>query len=150
MSMSRIKRLAVNCQNAVICHHRKLQNHLIHFCLTVTAHSINFVFHGIQHGNYLLRCIFFWQIISWSVIKQIAQQNQALCPFFLKSIQHFPAIVSRTMDVRSKHIFHKLGFSSVFSVRIVSLLFGLHNLMKRTFFFFTLSCLDGNYKIVLF
>ena len=116
----------------------------------ISAHSINFVFHGIQHGNYLLRCIFFWQIISWSVIKQIAQQNQALCPFFLKSIQHFPAIVSRTMDVRSKHIFHKLGFSSVFSVRIVSLLFGLHNLMKRTFFFFTLSCLDGNYKIVLF
>ena len=99
MSMGCIKGFAVNGKDTVVCHHRKLQNHLVYLCLAVSTYRIDFILHGIQHRDHLLGCVFLWQIVSRAMIKQIAQQNQALCPFFFKDIQHFSAVVCRTMDI---------------------------------------------------
>ena len=99
MSVGSIKSSAIQVKNAVICHYRELEHHLIYFSLTVASYCIDFFLHIIQHGNDFLGCVFFRKVISGSMIKQITQQYQAVCFFFFIGIQHFSAIISRAMYI---------------------------------------------------
>ena len=99
MPMCGIKGSSIQIQDAVVCHNRKLQDHLIDLSFTIPTYSINFFLHVIKHGNDLFGSIFSGKIISRAMIEQIAQQYQAFCLFFFIGIQHFSAVVCRTMDI---------------------------------------------------
>ena len=77
-----IKTSSIQDQNTVVCHNRKLQDHLIDLSFTIPTYSINFFLHVIKHGNDLFGSIFSGKIISRAMIEQIAQQYQAFCLFF--------------------------------------------------------------------
>ena len=51
MSVGSIKSSAIQVKNAVICHYRELEHHLIYFSLTVASYCIDFFLHIIQHGT---------------------------------------------------------------------------------------------------
>src|SRR5699024_12470137 len=77
MSMSCVKSSPLQFQNTIICQNREIQNHLIHFRLTVSTHSIDLRLSHIEHGAHFLWRILSGQIISGTVIENISQQNQS-------------------------------------------------------------------------
>ena len=81
--------MAVRCVNnavpeiyyRVVGENREFQHHLIDFSFAVSAHAENFIFHRVEHLNDLFWRVALRQVVSRSVIEQIPQQQQPVCPF---------------------------------------------------------------------
>ena len=113
MPMGRKNRMPVQCEDRIIRHHRELQHHLIDLRLTVATYRPDSVLQRIQHRDDLLRCILLRKVVTWSVIEDVSEKDQALCAALLELLQGPAAPVCRAVDITCNEIFHIL-YSPVF------------------------------------
>lgn len=89
VTVGQINQVAFDRKNSVIRHDRKCKDHLIDFRFAVSADTENFILKLVQHRNDFFWGIFLWQIIAWTVIKQITQEEHAVSLLPFPGIQHF-------------------------------------------------------------
>ena len=115
MPMGRKNRMTVQCEDRIIRHHRELQHYLIDLRLTVATYRPDSVLQRIQHRDDLLRCILLRKVVTWSVIEDVSEEDQALCAALLELLQGPAAPVCRAVDITCNEIFHILS-SPLFSI----------------------------------
>ena len=94
-------------QRGIIRQNGELQHHLIYLTIAVAAHAEQPLPHLIEQGKHGFRGILARQIIARAMVEQIAQQQQAVCFFFKKTVKQGFCIVCGAVQIRSNHPFHK-------------------------------------------
>lgn len=86
-------------QDGIRGHDGKFEDHLIDFAVAVAADAEDGVFYSIQHGKDFFRIIVFRQIVSRSVVEDVAEENETVGTFPLISFEETAAVVSRAVNI---------------------------------------------------
>ena len=93
-------------QDGIVREDWEREHHLIHFGVAVAAHAEDCIRHAVQHGNHLLGRVIARQIVSRSVIKNIAEQQQTRSLLALERLQQLFAVVRRAVNIGCNEKFH--------------------------------------------
>lgn len=99
VAMGRIDEAAALGQDGIGRHDGEFQDHLIHVGITVAADAEDGLFDFVEHGKDFLRRVVFGQVVARPVIKDVAEQDQAVGPFPLPGVEHAAAVISRTVNI---------------------------------------------------
>ena len=93
-------------QYGIVREDREREYHLVHLGVAVAAHAEDCICHAVQHGNHLLRRIIARQIVSRSVVKNIAEQQQTRSLFALERREELLTVVRRAVNIGCNEKFH--------------------------------------------
>ena len=93
-------------QDGIVREDWEREHHLINLGVAVAAYAEDCICHAVQHGNHLLRRVIARQIISRSVVKNIAEQQQTRSLLALERLQQLFAVVRRAVNIGCNEKFH--------------------------------------------
>ena len=78
-----VEKVAVGCKQRafaeakkrVIRKDREFKHHLVDFAVAVAAHADDFIFHGVEHGEYFFRGVLVGKVVARAVVKNIAKEQ---------------------------------------------------------------------------
>ena len=106
MPVRQIDRPAAEQQKAVVREHRERQHHLVDLAVAVATHAENSIFQRRELRDHLLRGILPRQIVSRSVVKNVAEKHQPLGLLGFKRFEHARTPVIGAVQVGRNHQFH--------------------------------------------
>jgi hypothetical protein len=83
----------------MICCQSKLENHLIYFCITVSAYGTGVMPFGIHDFDHFFRSVVFRQIIPGSMVENVSKAEDPAAVMMIKSIDHALGTAQGTMDI---------------------------------------------------
>ena len=98
---------AVALQQGVVRHAGEGEHHLVHLGLAVSANGENSVLQAGQHGDHGFRGIVPGQVVSRTVVQQVAQQNDLIGFFSFNQLHQLAAPIGGAVDVGCDDEFHK-------------------------------------------
>jgi hypothetical protein len=135
---------AVCFQKSVFRQNRKLQYHLIHLGVAVSPDTQQLVFHAVEQRGDGTGVIFLGVVVPGTMIKQVAQENDAVSLFPFGGGQHGAAEIRGAVQVRCDQIFHQ-DFLLCYNACIIAEQEKKYNLtgIMETIFFWTFAAVRG-------
>lgn len=72
---------------------------MVDFAVAVAADAEDGVLYAVQHGKDFFRIIVFRQIISRSVVEDVAEENETVGTFPLISFEETAAVIGRAVNI---------------------------------------------------
>ena len=99
MTVSHINKALPCSDYGIIRKNREIKHHLVNLRVTITSDTKDFTLHCIQNFNYFFRRIALGQIVSRSVIKNIAEENDSVRLFVFVGLNQLFAIKFRAVNI---------------------------------------------------
>ena len=93
-------------QRGVVGHDGEVKHHLVDLSIAVAAYRDDVVGQGVEQRNHALGSIVARQVVARTVIKQVAQQDDAVGLLGLNGGAEALGPVCRAVDVGSDEVFH--------------------------------------------